>query len=108
MRLIVPGKSRREVLRASAGVATFLSAPHLAFAQAAWPSRPLHFIVGFTPGTATDITARVLAGGEADILGQQIIVENRPGAGSALAADYVARAPKDGYTLFVVTVAAAT
>ena len=108
MGLVVPGKSRREILQASVGVAAFLSAPHLALAQAAWPSRPLHFIVGFTPGTATDITARVLAGGEADILGQQIVVEIRPGAGSALAADYVARAPKDGYTLFVATIATAT
>jgi tripartite-type tricarboxylate transporter receptor subunit TctC len=108
MGLVMPGKSRRQFLLASAGASAILSAPHLALAQAAWPSRPLHFIVGFTPGTATDVTARVLAGAEADILGQQIIVENRPGAGSALAADYVARAPKDGYTLFVATIATAT
>lgn len=108
MPLVGPGKCRREFLLASAGAALVVSAPHLAYAQAAWPSRPLHFIVGFTPGTATDVTARVLAAGGADILGQQIIVENRPGAGSALAADYVARAPKDGYALFVATIATVT
>ncbi len=102
----MPGKSRREFLQASAGIAAF--APHLALAQAAWPWRPLRLVVGFTPGTVTDITARVLAGGAADILGQQIIVEDRPGAGSALAAEFVVRAPKDGYTLFVATLSIVT
>jgi tripartite-type tricarboxylate transporter receptor subunit TctC len=102
------GTSRREFLLASAGAAALAGLPQRAFAQGAWPARPIRLIVGFTPGTATDITARVFAGGAADLLGQQPIVENRPGAGSALAAEYVARAPKDGYTLFVATLSIVT
>ncbi len=102
------GRSRRQFLQAGAGVAALASMPRLARAQSAWPSRPIRLIVGFTPGTATDITARVFAAGAADLLGQQLIVEDRPGAGSALAAEYVARAPKDGYTLFVATLSIVT
>jgi tripartite-type tricarboxylate transporter receptor subunit TctC len=102
------GKSRRDFLQASAAAAAFASVPHLAQAQGAWPSRPVRLIVGFTPGTATDITARVFASGASDALGQQVVVEDRPGAGSALAAEYVARAPKDGYTLFVATTSVVT
>jgi tripartite-type tricarboxylate transporter receptor subunit TctC len=92
----------------SAAAAAFTSLPHLARAQDTWPSRPIRLIVGFTPGTATDITARVFASGAADMLGQQVIVEDRPGASSALAAGYVARATKDGYTLFVATTSLVT
>jgi tripartite-type tricarboxylate transporter receptor subunit TctC len=99
--------TRREILRAAAAAAA-ASIPGLALAQDAWPSRPVRLIVGFTPGTATDITARLFATGAADTLGQQVIVEDRPGAGSALAASFVARAPKDGYTLFVATTSVIT
>ena len=66
-----------------------------------YPSRPVRLIVGFPPGASADITARVLGNRMGQILGQQIVIENRPGAGSSLAADYAARAPKDGYTLFL-------
>jgi tripartite-type tricarboxylate transporter receptor subunit TctC len=100
--------SRRDFLQASAAVAAVSPVSGIAMAQGAWPSRPIRLIVGFTPGTATDITARVFAGGAADLLGQQMIVEDRPGAGSALAAEYVARAAKDGYTLFVATLSIVT
>jgi tripartite-type tricarboxylate transporter receptor subunit TctC len=100
--------SRRDLLQASAALAAISPVSDIAIAQGAWPSRPIRLIVGFTPGTATDITARVFAGGAADMLGQQIIVEDRPGAGSALAAEYVARAAKDGYTLFVATLSIVT
>ena len=55
----------------------------------------------FTPGSVADITARVLGNRMGQILGQQVVVENKPGAGSNLAAEFVARAPKDGYTLFL-------
>src|SRR5438067_1740223 len=71
-----------------------------ALAQAAYPSRPIHLIVGFTPGAASDIAARHFARGAEPIVGQQIVVENKPGAGSSIAAQYVARASNDGYTLF--------
>jgi tripartite-type tricarboxylate transporter receptor subunit TctC len=70
-----------------------------------YPSRPVRLIVGFGPGTGADITARVLGARMSQTLGQQIVVENRPGGGSSIAADYVVRAPKDGYTLLMGTVA---
>jgi len=66
-----------------------------------YPSRPVHIVVGFIPGSAADITARVIGNRLGQILGQQFVVENKPGAASSLAADYAARAPKDGYTLFL-------
>ena len=66
-----------------------------------YPSRPVHIMVGFIPGAAADITARVLGNGLGKLLGQQFVVENKPGAGSSLAAEFSARAPKDGYTLFL-------
>jgi tripartite-type tricarboxylate transporter receptor subunit TctC len=66
-----------------------------------YPARPVHIVVGFIPGSAADITARVLGQGMGRILGQQFVIENKPGAGSSLAADFVAHAPKDGYTLFL-------
>src|SRR5690242_12100324 len=102
------GFSRREVLLASAASAALPYLPETAMAQSAYPSRPIHLIVGFTPGTATDILARTLANGAEPLLGQKMIVENKPGAASALAAEYVARAGKDGQTLFVATVSLIT
>jgi tripartite-type tricarboxylate transporter receptor subunit TctC len=73
----------------------------VAHAQSDYPNKPVHLIVGFIPGSSADITARVLGNRMSQLLGQQIVVENKPGAGSSLAAEYVARSPKDGYTLFV-------
>jgi tripartite-type tricarboxylate transporter receptor subunit TctC len=102
------GFSRRAFLHASAAATALCPLSRLAWAQDAYPSRPIRLIVGFTPGTATDITARTFASGAADTLGQQVIVEDKPGAGSNLAAEYVARAPKDGYTLFVATTSIVT
>ena len=66
-----------------------------------YPSRPVHIMVGFIPGSAADITARVIGNRLGHLLGQQFVIENRPGAGASIAADYAARAPKDGYTLFI-------
>ena len=79
-----------------------LAAP-VALAQSDYPNRPVRLIVGFIPGSAADITARVLGQRMGQILGQQFIVEAKPGAGSSLAAEFVARAPKDGYTLFIAS-----
>jgi tripartite-type tricarboxylate transporter receptor subunit TctC len=76
-----------------------------AAAQDAYPSRPVRIIVGFGPASAADIVARVLAQRLGQSMHQQFVVETRPGAGSSIAADYVARAPKDGYTLLMATVA---
>ena len=71
--------------------------------RATIPSRPVRLIVGFIPGSSADITARVLGSRMSQILGQQFVVEGKPGAGSSLAAEFVARAPKDGYTLFLAS-----
>ena len=70
-----------------------------------YPSRPVHIIIGFSAGAAADTPARLLAQKFSQRFNQQFIVENRPGAGSNIAADYVARAPKDGYTLLLATAA---
>ncbi|MGJ7613947.1 MULTISPECIES: Bug family tripartite tricarboxylate transporter substrate binding protein [unclassified Variovorax] len=72
-------------------------------AQAAWPERPIKLIVGFTAGGGADGVARVLADSMGKTLGQAVIVENRPGAGTTLAASVVAKSPPDGYTLMLVT-----
>lgn len=72
-----------------------------AFAADPWPNHPIKFIVGFGPGGANDMVARVAAEAASKQLGQTIIVENKPGAGSVLGADFVAKSPPDGYTFFV-------
>jgi tripartite-type tricarboxylate transporter receptor subunit TctC len=79
--------------------------PSAARAQSDYPSRPVHLVIGFGPGSAADLTARVLAQRLSKTLGQSFVVEIKPGAGSTVAAEQVARAPKDGYTLFIGTVA---
>jgi tripartite-type tricarboxylate transporter receptor subunit TctC len=70
-----------------------------------YPSRPVRVIVGFAPGAVADTIARVMATRIGSVLGGQFVVENRAGAGSSLGAEQVARAPKDGYTLLMCTVA---
>jgi tripartite-type tricarboxylate transporter receptor subunit TctC len=70
-----------------------------------YPARPVRIIVGFPPGAAGDLISRALSAHLGNSLGQQFVVENRPGASSNIATEYAARAPKDGYTLFLGTVA---
>jgi tripartite-type tricarboxylate transporter receptor subunit TctC len=84
----------------AAGAAALPALSRVARAQA-FPSRPIHLVIGFTPGAATDVIGRLFAKAAERPLGQQIVVENRPGAGSKLAAQYVAHSASDGYTLFV-------
>jgi tripartite-type tricarboxylate transporter receptor subunit TctC len=85
----------------------FLAASTLAFAiaapaaNAAWPDRPIHFIVGFGPGGANDLIARFAADGVGKQLGQTVVVENRPGAGAVIGTSYVAHSQPDGYTFLV-------
>jgi tripartite-type tricarboxylate transporter receptor subunit TctC len=81
--------------------------PALACAQA-FPSKPIRLIVPFGPGGVADITTRSLAPKLAENLGQQVIVENKPSAGGIVAAEQVARAEPDGYTLLLITNGAAT
>jgi tripartite-type tricarboxylate transporter receptor subunit TctC len=72
-----------------------------ALAQAAYPDRPVKIVVGFAPGGTNDILARLVAAELQDRLKQGVIVENKPGANSAIGNDLVAKAKADGYTLLV-------
>jgi tripartite-type tricarboxylate transporter receptor subunit TctC/predicted TIM-barrel fold metal-dependent hydrolase len=82
-------------------VAALVLAPAFTGAQAQLVTRPIIFVVPYSPGGNVDVSARILQAGIGDALGQPIIVENKPGAGGMLAGDYVARAEPDGQTLFV-------
>jgi len=94
--------SRRNFLPLAAGAAALLAVSRFAWAQA-YPTRPVRIIVGFAPSGATDIMARLIGQWLSERLGQQFIVENRPGAASNIATEAVVNAPPDGYTLLVVT-----
>lgn len=95
--------NRRALLGASL-IAPTLARP--ALAQPAWPARSVRLVVGFTPAGTTDIAARIIAERLGPRLGQQVIVENRPGAGGNVGGDVVAKADPDGYTLLMQTVSA--
>ncbi len=93
---------RRRVLELAAGAAALSGVSRVALADD-YPSRPVHIVVGFAPGSASDIGARLVAQWLSDHLGQQFVVDNRVGAGSNIAAEYVVRSPPDGYTLVYAT-----
>lgn len=80
--------------------------PLAAHAQS-YPTKPIRLVVGFTPGGGVDINARLLAPKLTEYLGQQVIVENRPGAGTNIANEFVAKSAPDGYTLLINTAAVA-
>jgi tripartite-type tricarboxylate transporter receptor subunit TctC len=90
---------RRRVLQLTAATAAL---PRVAFAQT-YPARPVRIIVGFPAGTSSDITARLIGQWLSERLNQQFVVEDRPGAGTNIAADAVVHAAPDGYTLLWVT-----
>jgi tripartite-type tricarboxylate transporter receptor subunit TctC len=93
---------RRRFLQLAAAAAAL--PVRLAEAQS-YPTRPVRIVIGFGPGASGDIAARVLAQSLTQQLGQQFIVENRSGAGSNIATNFVAHVPNDGYTLLQGTVA---
>jgi tripartite-type tricarboxylate transporter receptor subunit TctC len=93
---------RRQFLHLAAGVVALPALSRIAWAQA-YPTRPVRIVVGFPPGTSSDITARLIAEWLSQRLGQQVLVENRTGAGTNIAAETVVQASPDGYSLLWVT-----
>ncbi len=93
---------RRRFLHLAAGLGALPALSRIASAQI-YPVRPVRIIVGFPAGTSSDLTARLIGQWLSERLGQQFIIENRPGAGTNIAADTVVHAMPDGYTLLWVT-----
>jgi tripartite-type tricarboxylate transporter receptor subunit TctC len=93
---------RRTFLHLAVGAAALPVVSQIAAAQT-YPSRPVRIIVGFAAGSTPDITARLVGQALSNRLGQQFIIDNRPGAGTNIATEAVVRAPADGYTLLWVT-----
>jgi tripartite-type tricarboxylate transporter receptor subunit TctC len=96
-------KTFLKALAAVSGALLLSTAVHAAGEADGWPSRPLTFVVPFPPGGITDNTSRLLAQKLGDKLGQQVVVENRPGAGGSIGVEYAVRQPADGYTLIYGT-----
>ena len=98
------------VMSAVAAAASTALAPMAANAQpeANWPSKPIKWVVPFPPGGAMDVIARTLGDKAARELGQPFVIENRPGAGGNIGADYVAKQPGDGYTIMITSIGMAT
>lgn len=92
----------------AATVAAASLLPAAAHAQAIWPNRPIKLVVPFPPGGGSDVIARTLGVRLSARLGQQLVIENRSGAGGVLATDAVVKSPADGYTLLFTTTAMAT
>jgi tripartite-type tricarboxylate transporter receptor subunit TctC len=91
-----------EMTRRSALVGFSVIASMPAFAQAEWPTRPITLLIGFPAGGPLDVVSRIIAQGLSRRLGQQVVVENRPGATGTTAAGQVSRAQPDGYTLLAI------
>jgi tripartite-type tricarboxylate transporter receptor subunit TctC len=89
---------RRRFLQLAAGAAAFPVGARSAFAET-YPSRPVHLIVGFSPGSASDINARLMGQWLSERMGQPFVIDNRAGAGGNIASEFVCRAQPDGYTL---------
>src|SRR5262245_3561227 len=97
---------RRQFLHLAAGAAAPPAVSRFAFAQA-YPTRPVRVIVPFAPAGTTDIAARLMGQWLSERLGQQFVIENRPGASTTIGTEVVVRAPADGYTLLLTTTASA-
>ena len=93
---------RRQFLHLAAGAATLPAVSRVARAQA-YPSRPVRIVIGLPAGSSPDIVARLVGQALSERFGQQVIIENRPGASSNIGTEVVVRAPPDGYTLLLAT-----
>src|SRR6266700_3322037 len=94
---------RRQFLRLTSGAAALPVVSRIAGAGSSYPTRPVHIVVGFPPGQAADISARLLGQWLSERLGQSFVIDNRPGAGSNIGTEAVAHAPADGYTLLLIS-----
>jgi tripartite-type tricarboxylate transporter receptor subunit TctC len=94
---------RRQFLQLVTSAAALPALSRIARAQT-YPARPVRMIVGFPAGNASDIVARLMAQSLSERLGQQFVVENRPGAGGSIGTEVVVKAPPDGYTLLMEVV----
>lgn len=95
---------RKQFIRSGLALGLGSIVPFTARAQARWPNGPVKLLVPFAAGGTTDAVARMVGARLAEILGQPVVVDNRAGAGGAIGADAVAKAPKDGYTFGIATV----
>jgi tripartite-type tricarboxylate transporter receptor subunit TctC len=84
-------------------VALVMSIPAIEAGAQAYPAHPVRLIIPFSPGGAADVPVRIIAQRLSEVLGQQVVIDNRPGAGSTIGADVAAKAPPDGYTLFTIS-----
>ena len=96
---------RRMVLKAGAAIVVSAGGASLASAQGAYPDKPVRVTVSYGPGGAIDVVARILAEHMTNTLGKSVLVDNKPGAGSTIAADAIARSAPDGYSLLVTGMA---
>ena len=94
--------TRRRFMKLAGAAAFVPAAPYIADAQGGYPNRPVHWIVGQAAGSSSDITARLIGQWLSEKLGQQFVVEVRPGATGNIATEFVVRAAPDGYTLLLM------
>ncbi|MCW0037978.1 tripartite tricarboxylate transporter substrate-binding protein, partial [Acinetobacter baumannii] len=99
---------RRAIVAAACALAGAIALPAVAQGQASWPSHPVRLVVPFPASGATDLVARVVAQRMSLDLGQQLVIDNRPGAGGNNGTDNAAKAPGDGYTLMITSIGMAT
>jgi tripartite-type tricarboxylate transporter receptor subunit TctC len=98
-----PGSKRLRVLQLLTVACIAAAASSHAFAQSSFPSKPMRLLVGFAPGGFTDIAGRMVSQGLSETFGVPVVVENRPGANGAIAAELTARAAPDGYTFYMAS-----
>src|SRR4051812_3566230 len=98
-----PPASRIGPMRRRTLLATAVAAPFAARSETSWPTKPVRIVVPFNPGGAIDAMVRVIADGLTQRLGQQVLVDPKPGANTIVGSDIVAKAPPDGYTFLITT-----